>query len=199
VTAAEQDTLSAASRSGQAGWLGASVPWPSGLYRAGAIGVGVALGAAALFHFGLGARGLIGVLFVLGLVALGAIDLEHGVIPNRIVVPLIAAVLVLQLAFFSDRALEWLAAAAGASLLLLIPAFFRPGSVGMGDVKLAFLIGAGLGREVITALFLGSLAAVPVALWILARRGLDARSETIPLGPFLAAGGILGLFLGSSL
>jgi leader peptidase (prepilin peptidase)/N-methyltransferase len=181
------------------GWLGAGIPRPSQLYLAGAVGVGVALGAAALFHFGLGARGLISLVFVLGLTAIGAIDLEHRVIPNRIVIPLTAVVLVLQLAFFPDRALEWLAAGAGAALVLLIPSFFRPGSVGMGDVKLAFLIGAGLGRAVITALFLGSLAAVPVALWILAKRGLDARTDKIPLGPFLAAGGILALFVGGSL
>jgi leader peptidase (prepilin peptidase) / N-methyltransferase len=200
VTAAtEEDALSGASRGGAAGWLGAGVPPLSTPYLAGAIGIGVAFAGAALVHFGLDARGFIGVVFVLGLVAIAAIDLEHRVIPNRIVVPLIAVVLVLQCAFFSDRALEWLAAGAGASLVLLIPAFFRPGSVGMGDVKLAFLIGVGLGREVITALFLGSLAAVPVALWILARHGLDARKETIPLGPFLAAGGILALFVGGSL
>lgn len=185
--------------SASAGWLGSGVPALSLPYQAGAIGVGIALGGADLFHFGLTARGLIGLLFVLGLVALGAIDLEHGVIPNRIVLPLTAVVLVLQLAFFPDRALEWLAAGAGAALVFGIPAFIRPGAVGMGDVKLAFLIGVALGREVITALFLGSLAAVPFALWVLARRGLSARTETIPLGPFLAAGGILGLFLGSSL
>jgi leader peptidase (prepilin peptidase)/N-methyltransferase len=196
---AEQDTLSAASRSEGAGWLGTPVPWPTDVHRAAALGIGVALAAAELFHFGIDARGLIGLLLVVGLVALGAIDLEHGVIPNRIVVPLIAAVLVLQLAFFSGRSLEWLAAGFGAALVLGIPAFFRPGSVGAGDVKLAFLIGVGLGREVILALFLGSLASVPFALWILARRGLEARKETIPLGPFLAAGAILALFLGGSL
>lgn len=181
------------------GWLGASIPSLSLPYRAGAAGIGVVLGAAALLRFGLDARGLISVVFVLGLTAIGAIDLEHRVIPNRIVIPLTAVVLALQCAFFPDRALEWLAAGAGAALLLAIPSFFRPGSVGMGDVKLAFLIGVGLGREVIMALFLGSLATVPLALWILARRGPDARSEMIPLGPFLAAGGILALFAGGSL
>lgn len=181
------------------GWLGSSIPALSLPYQAGAVGVGIALGGASLFHFGLDPRGFIGLIFVLGLTAIAAIDLEHRVIPNRIVVPLIIVILILQCAFFSDRTLEWLAAGAGASLVLLIPTIFRPGAVGMGDVKLAFLLGIGLGREVITALFLGSLAAVPVALWILARRGLDARTDTIPLGPFLAAGGILALFVGGSL
>jgi prepilin signal peptidase PulO-like enzyme (type II secretory pathway) len=168
-------------------------------YLAAAIGSGIAFAGAALVHFGLDARGLIAVLFVLGLTAIGFVDLEHRTIPNRLVLPLIAVVLVLQCAFFSSQAVEWLAAAAGAALLLALPAFVRPGSVGMGDVKLAFLIGAGLGQAVITALFLGSLAAVPVALWILARRGVEARKEKIPLGPFLAVGAILALFVGGSL
>lgn len=186
-------------RSGWAAWLGPAIPSPSLPYRAAATGVGVALGAAALVHFGLDPRGLIGLVFVVGLTAIAAIDLEHRVIPNRIVIPLACLVLVLQCAFFFDRAPEWLAAGGGAALLLAIPAIVRPGSVGMGDVKLAALLGVGLGREVVTALFLGSLAAVPVALWILARRGTEARKETIPLGPFLAGGGILALFVGGSL
>jgi len=177
----------------------ASIPRLSTPYLAAAVGVGIACSGAALVHFGLGARGLVAAIFAAGLTALAFEDLEHRKIPNRLVVPLIAVVLALQLAFFPDRALEWLLAAAGAALLLALPAFVRPGSVGMGDVKLAFLIGAGLGQAVITALFLGSLASVPVALWILARRGMEGRKETIPLGPFLAAGGILALFVGGSL
>jgi leader peptidase (prepilin peptidase) / N-methyltransferase len=66
----------------------------------------------------------------------------------------------------------------------------------MGDVKLALLLGVGLGVDAAMALLLGSLAAAPAAVWILATRGLAARSETIPLGPFLAVGGVLALFLG---
>jgi leader peptidase (prepilin peptidase)/N-methyltransferase len=201
---AEKDAAATAAGAagGPSGWaarLGPPVPALSLPHRSGAAGVGAALGAAALVHFGLDPRGLIGLLFVAGLTAIAAIDLEHRVIPNRIVLPLAALVLALQCAFFPGRALEWMAAGAGAALLLAIPAMVRPGSVGMGDVKLAGLLGAGLGREVVTALFLGSLAAVPVALWILARRGAGARKEKIPLGPFLAAGGVLALFVGGSL
>jgi leader peptidase (prepilin peptidase)/N-methyltransferase len=161
--------------------------------------MGIALSGAAVIHFGISARGVIAVLFVAGLTAIGFIDFEHRVIPNRIVVPLTGLILVLQLAFFSSQALEWVVAGVGAALLLALPAWVRPGSVGMGDVKLAALLGFGLGQAVITALFLGSLAAVPVSLWILARRGLEARKATIPLGPFLAAGGILAMFISSSL
>lgn len=186
------------SRARFSGWLGAGVPPLSTPYLAAAVGIGVAVAGATLVEFGLSSRGLVAVVFATGLVAIGFIDLEHRVIPNRVVIPLIVAVLVLQLALFPDRALEWVAAGCGAAVVLAIPAFVRPGSIGMGDIKLAFLIGLGLGEAVVTALFLGSLAAVPVALWIIAKRGFDARKDTIPLGPFLAGGAILAVFVGGS-
>ena len=65
----------------------------------------------------------------------------------------------------------------------------------MGDAKLCFLLGAGLGWNVIGALVIASVGAFIVAVTILVRRGLGARKETFPFGPFLALGGILALFL----
>jgi hypothetical protein len=171
----------------------------SSRYMAVALGVGIAAAGAALVDFGLGSRGLIAAAFVAVLAVLGAGDAEKRTIPNRIVLPAIALVLVAQLAFFGDRALEWLGAGAGAALLLQVPAWIRPGSVGQGDVKLALLLGVGLGRDVVTALLIGSLAAFPVALWIVFRGGWSARKRAIPLGPFLAVGGILATFSGGSL
>ena len=156
----------------------------------------IALATASLSHFGLGARGLISAGFVCCLVVLAAIDLECRVIPNRIVLPSAAIILAAQLAFFPGYALEWVACGLGAALALFVPRLFKADAIGMGDVKLALLLGVGLGTDVAKALLLGSLAAVPVALWILATRGIAARSETIPLGPFLAVGGVLALFLG---
>ncbi len=63
----------------------------------------------------------------------------------------------------------------------------------MGDVKLALLIGAVLGRSVIAALLLGTLAAGVVSAALLLTHGSDARKRAIPLGPFLAAGAIVVL------
>jgi leader peptidase (prepilin peptidase) / N-methyltransferase len=156
----------------------------------------IALAIASLSHFGLGARGLISAGFVCCLVVLAAIDLECRVIPNRIVLPSAGIILAAQIAFFPGDALEWIASGLGAALVLFVPTLFKADAIGMGDVKLALLLGVGLGTDVAKALLLGSLAAVPVALWILATRGIAARSETIPLGPFLAVGGVLALFLG---
>jgi leader peptidase (prepilin peptidase) / N-methyltransferase len=155
-----------------------------------------ALAIASLAHFGLGARGLISAGFVCCLAVLAAIDLEYRVIPNRIVLPSAGVILAAQLAFFPDHALEWVACGLGAALALFVPRLFKADAIGIGDVKLALLLGVGLGVDVARALLLGSLAAVPLAVWILATRGTEARSETIPLGPFLAVGGVLALFLG---
>jgi prepilin signal peptidase PulO-like enzyme (type II secretory pathway) len=65
----------------------------------------------------------------------------------------------------------------------------------MGDAKLCFLLGAGLGWNVVGALLLASIGAFVAAVTILARRGIGARKESFPFGPLLAAGGILALFL----
>jgi leader peptidase (prepilin peptidase)/N-methyltransferase len=78
-------------------------------------------------------------------------------------------------------------AAVCASLLLLVPGLLRRGALGMGDVKLAGVLGAALGGKVLAALTLGSLASAPVALFLLLRSG-KGRSATLPFGPFLTLG-----------
>jgi prepilin signal peptidase PulO-like enzyme (type II secretory pathway) len=155
--------------------------------------------AAVIAHFGLDERGAISAVLVAALAVLSAFDLRFRVIPNRIVLPAAALVLALQLVLFSDDAVEWLAAGFGGALVMLLPGLIRPGAIGFGDVKLTLLLGFGLGGSIITALLLGSLCAVPVALWILVRGGMEARKEAIPLGPFLAFGGFLALLISDSL
>jgi leader peptidase (prepilin peptidase) / N-methyltransferase len=71
-----------------------------------------------------------------------------------------------------------------------------PRGMGMGDVKLAAFMGAALGLDVIVALFLGFVAALVPAIVLLARHGRAARKQAIPLGPFLALGGLIALFAG---
>jgi leader peptidase (prepilin peptidase) / N-methyltransferase len=152
---------------------------------------GLALGGvcalAALLRIGITPEGLLaaGVLGVLGVLAV--IDFDVRLLPNRIVLPAIAAVLAWQLAFFPERFAEAALAAIGAAAFLLAPSLFRRGAMGMGDVKLAALLGAALGAPVAFALAVGSLAAWPVAL-VLVLRGASVRGATIPFGPFLAFG-----------
>jgi leader peptidase (prepilin peptidase)/N-methyltransferase len=66
----------------------------------------------------------------------------------------------------------------------------------MGDVKLAALLGAALGKSVVAAIFVGVLSAAVISLAILAREGLGARKKAIPYGPFLALGGVVVILLG---
>jgi leader peptidase (prepilin peptidase) / N-methyltransferase len=153
------------------------------------------LGVATLLRLGLDAHGIIGAGFVVALVILAAIDIELRVIPNRIVLPAAAAVLVLQVAFYPDDAAEWLGASVGAAAFLLVPALVFPAGMGMGDVKLALLLGAMLGLDVIPAMLVGFLSLWPVAIYLVATQGWEARKETVPLGPALAFGGILVLLL----
>jgi leader peptidase (prepilin peptidase)/N-methyltransferase len=150
--------------------------------------LGVALGAVAIVRIGLTYEGLIAGGLLVVLTILAAIDLRWRVLPNRIVLPAIAVVLALQIVASPGRSPEWLLAALGAGALLLVPALARPGAIGMGDVKLAALLGAALGGRVLTAVTLGLVAVVPFALVVLVRRGAAARDATLPLGPFLAFG-----------
>ena len=133
--------------------------------------------------------------FGMVVLALAAIDLEHRIIPNRIVIPATAAILVAQIAVSPDRALEWAAAALGAAAFLLLPLLVYPSGMGMGDVKLALLLGAGLGWSVVPAFVVGLLAAFVAALVVLARGGLSARKTALPFAPFLACGALVALFL----
>jgi leader peptidase (prepilin peptidase) / N-methyltransferase len=151
--------------------------------------------AACILRYDAEAHGFISGFTAAVLVILAATDLQDRLIPNRIVVPAAMIVAVAQITFYSDRAAEWILAAFGAALFLLIPAIIKRGAIGMGDVKLAFLLGAALGYAVLSALTIGFLLMFPVALYKLAREGGAARGKYLPLGPFLAAGAIV-VFLG---
>jgi prepilin signal peptidase PulO-like enzyme (type II secretory pathway) len=131
------------------------------------------------------------------LIVLSVIDVEQRRLPNRIVLPSTVVVLAAQAAFFPERLVECVVAALGAALFLLVPGLVCRGGVGMGDVKLALLLGAALGQGVVVALCVAAFASVPAALVVLVRAGLSGRRRTIAFGPFLAAGAILALFIGS--
>jgi leader peptidase (prepilin peptidase) / N-methyltransferase len=163
-----------------------------------AIAVAFALAAASFLHFGVGARGFISALFVVVLVLLSVIDIEQGLLPNRIVLPATGVILALQLVFFPDQAVEWIVATLGAGLFFLIAYLTYRAGLGLGDVKFALLLGAGLGKGVVLGIFLGMFAAGIGGLVIIGRQGLDARKQTMPLGPFLALGAVISLFFSGS-
>jgi leader peptidase (prepilin peptidase)/N-methyltransferase len=142
----------------------------------------------------------LGVLAVLVLVPVALIDLDHHVIPNRITGP--AAVLAIVLGSALDPSGEpaRLIAAAAAGGFFAATALISPRGMGMGDVKLAGLLGLLLGASVAPALLIALLAGVAVGAVLLARREPGARRGVgVPFGPFLALGGLVALFCGHAI
>lgn len=155
------------------------------------------LGGACGLVFGFTLEAVIGLLFCLVLVVVTRTDLEHRLIPDRIVLP--GAALMLALRTLDEPSLAWLLGGVGAGLALFLLVLAYPKGMGMGDVKLALFMGTGLGLAVVVALFLGFLAGAVPALVLLVRHGRAARKQAIPLGPFLALGGVVAFFAGDAI
>jgi len=133
------------------------------------------------------------------LVVLAVIDIRRRIVPNRIVLPATAIVLVARLAFSPGDTAQYALAALLAAAFLFLPRLLNANSIGMGDVKLGLLIGATLGWGTAPALALGFLLVFPVALVIVVRGGIaTARRATLPMCPFLSLGA-LAILLGSGL
>ena len=128
------------------------------------------------------------------LVVLSAIDVQHRIVPNRIVLPAAAVTLVAHTLL--DPSPAWALGALGASGFLFLAVLAYPKGLGMGDVKLALLLGSMLGATVSVALFLGFVATLVPALVLFRRHGSAARKLAVPLVPFLSLGAVVALFLG---
>jgi leader peptidase (prepilin peptidase)/N-methyltransferase len=153
--------------------------------------------AGCVLAFGLTADAAVAAVFCIALVAVSATDLEHRIIPNKIVLPAAAVVLAAQTALHPSP--EWALCALGGSSFLFVAALAYPAGMGMGDVKLALLMGAMLGRTVGVALMLGMVTALVPGIFLLAKHGQKARKMGIPFGPFLAVGSVVALFWGHRL
>jgi leader peptidase (prepilin peptidase)/N-methyltransferase len=165
--------------------------FPPNLARNATFAVAAFLSLLAAIRYGIHAETVVQIVFISVLVAISRVDLERRIIPNRIVVPAWIAVLLAHLAIEPHHWLKWVVASFGAGLFFLVFALAYPAGLGMGDVKLALLIGAALGWKVPTALFLGTLAAGIVGAIMLFKEGSSARKRSIPLGPFLAGAAIV--------
>jgi leader peptidase (prepilin peptidase) / N-methyltransferase len=155
------------------------------------------LGCACGLVFGFTVEAAIGAVFCWILVIVTRTDFEHRLIPDRIVLP--GTVLLLVARTISDPSLAWILGGLGAGLALFLLVLAYPKGMGMGDVKLAAFMGVALGLEVVVALFLGFIAALVPAIVLLVRHGRAARKQAIPLGPFLALGGLIALFAGEQI
>jgi leader peptidase (prepilin peptidase) / N-methyltransferase len=169
---------------------------PTGNARVFVAAAGLAAVVASFAHFGLHGRALVGAVFCPTLILLAAIDLKHRLLPNTIVLPTSLVVgLIVAASAPSDFLPHLLAGLALGGFFFAFAAFF-PGSLGMGDAKLGFLLGVALGSKTLGATLIAFAGLLVAALYVLARRGVSARKDALPFGPFLALGGILAFFLG---
>jgi leader peptidase (prepilin peptidase)/N-methyltransferase len=140
-----------------------------------------------------------GLALVTTLVVVALVDIDHRIIPNRVLAVSAAMGLVLWALADPGRIPGNLVAAVAAGGALLVVALAYPRGMGMGDVKLVAVMGLYLGRAVVPALFIGFALGAAVGVGMIAVRGAAARKQAIPFGPFLALGGIVGQLVGDEL
>jgi leader peptidase (prepilin peptidase)/N-methyltransferase len=139
-------------------------------------------------------------IFISALVAITQIDLQHQIIPNRILAPLALAAVVLTAVFQPHLLAERLIAGGAAGGFLLIAVLASPAGMGMGDVKLAAVMGLVLGRAVAPAMFIALILGTAAGMAVVAHKGVrDGRKTRVPFGPFLALGSVVSLFAGNAL
>jgi leader peptidase (prepilin peptidase)/N-methyltransferase len=142
----------------------------------------------------------LGLLLVTALVPITLIDLELRLIPNRITLPAAAAAVVATLTLDVGLVPELLIAGTCAGGFFLLAALAHPRGMGMGDVKLAAVLGLYLGRAVAPAIFIALMSGVMVGAAVIARKGArEGRTTAVPFGPFLALGALVAFFAGDAL
>ena len=143
---------------------------------------------------------VLGLVLVALLGSIALIDLDHQIIPNKITAPAAILAVAIGLALKPSGVPEQLIAGAGAAAFLLVFVFAYPRGMGMGDVKLAGVLGLFLGREVGVAIFVAVIAGTLVGAAVMARLGVErGRKTRVPFGPFLALGGIVALLAGPAI
>jgi len=145
-------------------------------------------------------RIVLGLLLVTALVPITLIDLDHRIIPNKITGPAALAALIAIVALDRDFLVEAVVGAAAAGGFFFVAAVLYPRGMGMGDVKLAGVLGLYLGRAVAPAVFIALIGGVVVGAAVIARKGAkEGRKTAVPFGPFLALGGLVAFFVGNEL
>jgi leader peptidase (prepilin peptidase) / N-methyltransferase len=154
-----------------------------------------AVALACLVRHGLGIDVLFGSAFVAALAVISVVDWEERRVPNRLVLPASALTAAAVFVLHGDEFTVSVLAGIGAFLFFFVPALVTR-TVGMGDAKLALLVGLGLGADALLGLFVTSFAAGGVALVLILKRGSQARKEGLPFAPFLAVGAAVALIVG---
>jgi leader peptidase (prepilin peptidase) / N-methyltransferase len=160
----------------------------------------VALCVVVVAVLGSGVDAWLGLALVLLLVPVTLIDLDFRIIPNTLMLLGAVVALALLAVFDPGEIPEHLIAAVAAGGFFLVAVLAYPSGMGMGDVKLAAVLGLFLGRAVGPAIFVALVAGSLVGALIIARKGArEGRKTAIPFGPYLALGGVVALFAGDAI
>ncbi len=184
--------LSFIAAKGRCRYCGAKIPWRVVVVEAAA---GL-LFFFAYYYYGVGSEFARVVIYGLLFLLISVIDLERQLILNKVIYPALPLALAIGFVLPGPAPLPGLiGGAVGMSLLLLVYLVSR-GGMGMGDVKLAALIGLVLGfPQVLIALFLGIILGGLTA-GVLLISGAKKRKEAIPFGPFLSMAAFIGIIWG---
>jgi leader peptidase (prepilin peptidase)/N-methyltransferase len=137
--------------------------------------------------------------FAAMLIAVANIDIEFRIVPNRLLAPLAVWAVAASALVQPGKLPELLIAGAAAFTFLLVAALAYPAGMGMGDVKLAGVMGLYLGLSVAPAMLIAFLAGSLVGVAMMLRDGRDARKKGVPFAPFLALGSLVALVAGPEL
>ncbi len=143
---------------------------------------------------------VLGFVLIAVLVRVTISDLEERRIKNAVTFPAALAALVIGLVLHPSGLPGQIVAGVATGAFLTLFALLSRGGLGMGDAKLGVVLGLYLGRYVVVAMVVGLLASAIFSLGVLAVRGISVgRKTAIPLGPFLALGGVVAVLAGPSL
>jgi leader peptidase (prepilin peptidase) / N-methyltransferase len=137
--------------------------------------------------------------FAAMLIAVADIDLEHRIVPNKILLPMAVYGVAASAVVRTDMLPELLIAGAAAFTFLLVAALIHPAGMGMGDVKLAGVMGLYLGASLAPALLVAFLSGSVVGIGVMLKHGAGGRKKGVPFAPFLAFGAVVALFAGAQL
>ena len=161
--------------------------------------VGLVLGLACGLRIGWTGSLVVALAMIVLLVPITFIDLSHRVIPNKLVLPGTVVALVLVAVVEPDALPAHAISAAAAFVGFLLLALIYPAGMGLGDVKLALMLGAFLGPSVFVATLVSFVASAVPSLVIVALRGRSGVKVAIPFGPFLAFGGVVAVLWGPAI
>jgi leader peptidase (prepilin peptidase) / N-methyltransferase len=143
---------------------------------------------------------IIGLAMVMLLVPVALIDLDTQTIPNKLMIAGAVVAPALVLLTEPDAIVEHLIACLAGGGFFLLAVLAYPRGMGIGDIKLAGVLGLFLGRAVGPAIFIALVTGTLVGGLIMARKGMqEGRKTKVPFGPFLALGGYVALFVGDAM